>query len=131
MNWEEIIKVILTAGITSFFTYITAKKKSDAKIKEITISKDAEIKQLKLSHQHEIDKLESEHKHAIETLELQHQLQKDSNSDEISTDLALKFLNNELNLPKIINNIEQLSDLQHQIEKLNSKNNMSNSVKEK
>ena len=120
MDWTEIFKTLLTATIPAVLTYIATKKNNESKIKEITISKDSEIQQLKLQHQHEIDKLESEHKHSIEKLKFEHQLKKDNKSDDISTDLALKFLNGNLDLSNILANINQLDTLQQKIDKLNS-----------
>ncbi len=120
MDWTEIIKLLLTATVPSVLTYVATKKQCDSKIKEITISKDAEIKQLTLTHQHEIEKLH-----------LEHQLQKDNKSDDITTDLTLKFLSGELDLPKILSNMNQLRDLQQQADKLKSKNDMSQFIKEK
>lgn len=131
MNWTEIIKTLLTATVPAVLTYIATKRNNESKIKEITISKDSEIQQLKLQHQHEIDKLESEHQHSIEKLELEHQLQKETKSDDLNSEMAMKFLTGELNLSKLSNDITTLEKLQKQANKIDSKNSMSNFVKKK
>ena len=131
MNWNEIIKILLTATIPALLTYIATKRKLESKIKEITISKDSEIQQLKLKHQHEIDKLESDHKHSIEKLELEHKLQIETKNEELNSEMAMKFFTGELDLPKLVNSVENLDKLQKEIEKFNSKNSMSNFVKKK
>ena len=120
MNFENILTVLLSATIPSIITYLVTKKTCDSQIK---ISKDSEINQLKLQHQHEIDKLESEHKHNIEQLEIQHQLEKDSKSDDATSDLAMRFFNGELNLENTINNISK------KMEHLSKKQSMPNFIK--
>lgn len=129
MNFENILTVLLTATIPSIITYLVTKKTCDSEIEQIKISKDSEINQLKLQHQHEIDKLESEHKHNIEKLEFQHQLEKESKSDDATSDLAMKFFNGELNLEDTINNISKLDNLQKEMEHLSKKQSMQNFIK--
>ena len=129
MNFENILTVLLSATIPSIITYLVTKKTCDSKIIQIKISKDSEINQLKLQHQHEIDKLESEHKHNIEQLEIQHQLEKDSKSDDATSDLAMIFFNGEFNLENTINNISKLDDLQKKTEHLSKKQSMPNFIK--
>lgn len=129
MNFENILTVLLSATIPSIITYLVTRKTCDSKIIQIKISKDSEINHLKLQHQHEIDKLESEHKHNIEKLEFQHQLEKDSKSDDATSDLAMKFFNGELNLENTINNISKLDDLQKEMDHLAKKQSMQNFIK--
>ena len=49
----------------------------------------------------------------------------------MSTEMAMKFFSGELDLSKILSSIDDLENLQTQVKKMESKNNMSQFIKKK
>lgn len=131
MNFENIITVFLSATIPSFITYLITKKNCESKINEVNISSNAQIEQLKMQHQHEIDTLNSEHQHLIEKLEIEYKLQKEIKSDDMSTQMAMKFFTGELDLNNVLNGMGNLEKLTKETAKLKKQKDMSNFVKKK
>lgn len=128
MNYEYLIGIVLSAVIPSILTYLGTKKSCNSKIKEIELASEKEISQLRLNHTHEIQKLESSHKHLVEKLELEHRLEKETKSEVMSSEMAMKFLSGELDLPKTISNVNDLQKLSKRVGKMKAKQDMSNFV---
>lgn len=98
-------------------------------MESIKISAQAEIDKLQLEHKYEIERIKTEHTHQIEKIELEYKHQKDNKSNDMSSEMAMKFFNGELDLEYILSNINNLQNLQNIVQKSKSKKHTSNFIK--
>lgn len=131
MNIEYIISIFFSATIPAILTYLATKKNCDTKIKEIKISSEFKVDQLKMEYKHEVEKLQTEHSHQLEKLEYEYQLSKNAKSDDMSSEMTMKFFSGELDIPSILDGTNDLQKLSKKVERMKSKNQMSNYVKKK
>lgn len=105
----------IPALITGVLSYLASRSQTKAKILELNNNYQIEINSINaLLVQNERD-----HKHELDILSKQFELQESKISNDLNTELTSKFINGELDMNKILNNMGPLLKLSSQVNKLN------------
>ena len=96
MDWNQILITLLTSCIPAILVYLTNNRQTDAKIQE-----------LKTQSENELKRLEKEHELKLDALKQNQQ-----------ADLTSKFFSGDLDIQKLTQSIEGLTQLQDAVSKL-------------